>query len=347
MTNIFYFDNINEIGGVESFFYYLVKANKDKDITIYYDTADDKQLKRLKEYVRVKKYKGEIIECEKAYFNYNPKIINNVKAKEYIMILHTNYINNKPHTHSKITKYIAVSKSVADSFYKHTGIKAKVIYNPIKLDKPKKVLKLVSATRLAKEKQKENYIKFGEKLNREGIPYIWLIFTNDKEAIKNPNIIYMKPTLDIINYIANADYLVQLTEEDREGYSYTINESLCLGTPIISTKQIIYEEMGINDEYGFIIDINNIPANEIYNKKFNFKYTPPMSKWSEELGESKNTYQEEKNKIYLVKANNTCRNGNIYDTERNVFIKPNEEWEISGARLEEISHRVEVIKCIN
>lgn len=347
MTNIFYFDNINEIGGVESFFYYLAKTNKDKDITIYYNTANDKQLKRLKEYVRVKKYKGEIIECEKAYFNYNTKIIDNVKAKEYIMILHTNYSNKKPHIHSKINRYIAVSKEVANTFYKHTGIKADVIYNPISIDKPKKVLKLISATRMAGEKGKNNYIKFIKALEKENIPYLWLIFTNDKEPIKNDNVIYMKPRLDITSYIKESDYLVQLSDENCEGYSYTINESLSVGTPIISTKQQIYEEMGINEEYGFIIDINNIPIKEIYDKKFKFKYTPPISNWNEELGENESTYLKEKEKRYLVKANNSCKLGNVFDIERQVYIKPNEEWEIDGVRLEEIKHRVEVIKCIN
>ena len=36
MKNIFYFYNINSIGGVESMFYYLAKKYCDKDIIILY-----------------------------------------------------------------------------------------------------------------------------------------------------------------------------------------------------------------------------------------------------------------------------------------------------------------------
>lgn len=61
-------------------------------------------------------------------------------------------------------------------------------------------------------------------LDRENIPYIWYIFTDSGAVINNPNIIYMQPRLDIIDYIANADYLVQLS--DCEAYCYSVVESL-------------------------------------------------------------------------------------------------------------------------
>ena len=51
MKNIFYFRNISEIGGIETFLYYLSKEYNDYDITIFYNNADKKQLERLKEHV--------------------------------------------------------------------------------------------------------------------------------------------------------------------------------------------------------------------------------------------------------------------------------------------------------
>lgn len=78
-------------------------------------------------------------------------------------------------------------------------------------------------------------------LNESEIPYIWTIFTDDTNKIDNPNIIYMKPRLDISNYIANADYLVQLS--DTEGYCYSVIESLCLGTPVIITDMPVMKEL--------------------------------------------------------------------------------------------------------
>jgi glycosyltransferase involved in cell wall biosynthesis len=43
----------------------------------------------------------------------------------------------------------------------------------------------------------------------------------------------MTPRLDIRDYIADADYLVQLS--DTEAWSYSVLESLSLGTPVITT----------------------------------------------------------------------------------------------------------------
>ena len=70
MKNIFYFRYINAIGGIETFFYYLAKKYQDWNITIYYLDGDPKQINRLKQYVRVRKYEGEVIECDKAFLPY-------------------------------------------------------------------------------------------------------------------------------------------------------------------------------------------------------------------------------------------------------------------------------------
>ncbi len=58
-------------------------------------------------------------------------------------------------------------------------------------------------------------IKLANALDRNGIDYIWYIFTNDTNAINNPNIIYMKPRLDVRFWIKRADYLVQLSDTER------------------------------------------------------------------------------------------------------------------------------------
>ena len=40
-------------------------------------------------------------------------------------------------------------------------------------------------------------------LDEANIKYLWLIFTNDIKAIDNPNIVYMKPRLDIRPVLAS------------------------------------------------------------------------------------------------------------------------------------------------
>lgn len=87
-ANIFYFRHINVIGGIETFFYQIAKKYGIYDITIFYNTGDINQINRLKKFVRVIQYKGQQIECEKAFFNFNLDIIDNVQADEYLQILH-------------------------------------------------------------------------------------------------------------------------------------------------------------------------------------------------------------------------------------------------------------------
>ena len=46
-TNLYYFHSILEIGGIETFFYYLAKKYKDWDLTIVYKEGNAKQLERF------------------------------------------------------------------------------------------------------------------------------------------------------------------------------------------------------------------------------------------------------------------------------------------------------------
>lgn len=302
MKNIFYFRVLNSIGGIETFFYYLAKKYKDWDITVYYSTGDARQVRRLRKYVRVKRYQGEHIKCDKAFFNFNLDIIDNVEAKEYIQIAHGDYkaMGITPNTHPKLTKYLGVSKQVCKTYKEVTGYDTELVYNPIEIDKPKKVLNLISATRLTDEKGKPRMEKLGRMLDEAGIPYIWTIFTDDTDAILNKNIAYMRPRLDIINYIANADYLVQLS--DNEGYCYSVVEALTVGTPVIVTDCPVFRELGVNKDNGFILDfdMSNVHIDKIYKGLPEFKYKPKEDNWDKILAKGKSTYKEEEKQDNIV-----------------------------------------------
>lgn len=61
-------------------------------------------------------------------------------------------------------------------------------------------------------------IKLAEELDKANVNYIWLVFTNDTNAIPNENVIYMKPKLNIRPYIASIKgkgYGVQLSDCER------------------------------------------------------------------------------------------------------------------------------------
>lgn len=336
--NVFYFADINSIGGVETMFWNLArKYGPTHDMLILYRTADEKQLERLKKYVRVKKYYGQHIKCEKAFFNFDTSPIDTIEADEYSVILHSDYHARKiyPPTHKKITKYIGVSNHVSKTANDISGLDVETCYNPIVMDKPRKVLHLVSATRLTVEKGKNRMKILADALNQAGIPFIWTVFTNDLVPIDSPNVVYMKPCLTVTDYIADADYLVQLS--DTEGYSYTILEALCLGTPIITTPCPVYKEMGLTAENSFIIpfDMSEIPVKAIYKGlKKGFKYTAPDDRWDELLAKGKSNYDE------IMSVPVKIRITRIYhDLLLNRVVEPGELLTVTRERAELLIER--------
>lgn len=305
MKNIFYFQHINAIGGIETFFYNLAQKYSKWDITIYYRTGDINQINRLAKLVRVKQYQdGEIIECDKAFFNFNLDIINNVKAKEYIQIAHGDYkaMGIQPNISDKITKYLGVSEQVCRTYEEITGYKTQLVYNPIVVDKPKRVLHLLSATRLTKEKGRERIEKMIRALDDAKIPWEWHIYTDDTDKILHDNVVYRRPSYNIIDYIADADYLVQLS--DNEGYCYSVVEALTVGTPVIVTECPVFYELGVETgKNGFVLpfSMQNIPVMEIYESDLKFEYTPKKDTWNKHLARGKSTYTKEQETIVRVK----------------------------------------------
>ena len=239
-NNIFYISNFNSIGGVETYIFELARKYQDYNITVIYKTGDAEQIKRLKQYVRVKKYNGEKIKCKKAFFNYETDIIDDIEADEYIQLIHAMFKTQgiRPRINPKITKYLCVSKSAGDEWEELTGFKCEHCRNPLEIseEESKPVLYLISATRLTPEKGKKRMITLAKELDKAGVNFLWFIFTNDKEAIKNPNILYLKPRLDIRPFIASIKgkgYGVQLS--DCEGDCYFTRECEALGVPLLVT----------------------------------------------------------------------------------------------------------------
>ena len=339
--NIYYFSVISEIGGIETFFYQLAKKYSDRNLTIIYREANEKQLKRLRKYVQCIPYCGQKIKCKKAFFNFNTDIINDVEAEEYILVIHGDYktmieqgqIDAAP-GHEKIDKYVGVSKIACEAFTKVTGKPCKLCYNPIEIEEPKQVLNLISATRLTREKGKQRMELFAKALDDAGIPYLWTVFTNDTNAINNPNIIFMKPRLDISNYIASADYLVQLS--DNEGYCYSVVEALGLGTPVIVTPCPVFNEIGVVDKKnGYILpfDMKDFSVEDIYMNIPKFYYLPFRDKWGELLTNSKSDYQNKKDKKFKVQATGAYRQLNLQDAELRRIPEVGETWEVDYYRL--------------
>ena len=332
--NVLYFDCFNEIGGVESWMYYLSRLYKNFVVFYRSEESDMKQIDRLSERVAVHRWKGERIKCKRIFLNYHPSIIDAVDAEEYIGVVHRTYkgTGDRPNVHHKITKWIGVSKEACQDFEELTGKKCELMYNPIVLDPPKKVLRLISATRLTNEKGRAEMEKLGRCLNNAGIPYIWLIFTDDWNRIDNENIIYMNPKLDITNYIADSDYLVQLSE--RESFCYSVVEALKLGVPCIVRDLPIWKEIGLKDgENGFIFDfyMQDIDVNKIYKGLGKFKYEEPKSDWGKYL---KDESDYDPNRMVKVRARSTYD-----DVALGRRVIKGEEFEVTEKRKNYLTDR--------
>lgn len=345
-TNLFYYKDINSIGGVESFFWNLAqKYGSTHDITIMYQTGDPEQIKRLSKLVRVKKYRdGERVRCKRCFITFNVSMLDNIEAEEYYQLLHGDYrsIGVCPDSHPKIQEWVAVSKVVRDSYSDITGKVADVCYNPFLPVKPRKVLRLISATRLTPDKGYKRMEQLAAALEGKGIPFVWDVYSDQRKSFVSKNIAVRDPRLDIIDFIAEADYFVQLS--DAEGYCYSVVESLSVGTPVIVTDFKVAREIGVQDRVnGFILpfDMSDIPTDDIYKGLKRFKYAAPADKWDELLLPVPPDYEEQINVPVRVR----CKR-QFYDLERDKLTDPGEEWVVRTGRYE-VLYDIGVVEMVS
>ena len=337
MTNVFFFDQINSIGGIETFFYHLGKKyGKDYDITLFYRKGDFEKISQLSKHIRLRRYRdGEKIRCKRFFATFNASILDYVEADEYYQILHGDYAAMRvfPQDHPKIIGRISVSETVRDSYKNAKKIDSIVSYNPYIAEKPRKVLNLVSATRLTKEKGWERMLTLADALDKANVPFVWTVYTDSpNRACDNKSIALLRPTQNVIDFIANADYYVQLS--DCEGYCYSIVEALSVCTPVIVTDIPVAKEIGvINGENGFIVpmDMSNIPVESICKGLKKFKYAPPEDKWGELLCPGSSTYEEEKKQSVEVRCKRI-----YYDLEFERTMDFGEAWRCPRLRAEKL-----------
>ena len=353
MENIFYFKRISAIGGTEQFLYEIAKKYHKYDITVFFDDADPKQIKRLRKLVRcVKHQKGQKVVCNKAFFNFNIDMIDDVEANDYYFVSHAIYQElgyKPPIDHPKLNHFISVSQYATDKLDEYgriigREIKTERCYNPLTLEPVKKVIKLISATRLEdRTKGGERTFKLIEALDRYCLEhdrqYLWLIFTNSiGKKIQSPNVVLMQGRVDIRPYIADSDYLVQLSN-NMETYCYSINEALGYGTPIVSTPLTVLNEFPITEDMMITCDweMENIDevVRQIFERKTKkFKYIPPEDRWDEILGHAPSTHDPSK-KI-RVRATAEYQDKHIYDKELCTYPPKDYEWDVDIERYDEL-----------
>ena len=339
MKIAFYIPFFNNIGGVESWIYYIGKLyGKNRDITVYYIDGDEKQIDRLLPIFKVKKFYNQEINCDVVIFAYttSDKEIECFKAKkERIQFIHACYSVAYGIKEFKknplINRYIAVSQTAADDMYRISGFMPEVIHNPIYFDKPKKVLRLISATRIAEDKGSiwEKMKMFANMLIEKDIPFIWLVFTNNIKIKPNiRGIVFMPCELKITDYIADSDYLVQFSKTEADCLS--VKESLCVGTPVLVTNFASAIENGVVDGkngYIFNMDMTNIDVEKIYNNipKFEYKVNNSEKEWNKLLGKSCKPKKDKKVEVM-------CKVEKFWDIEYKCDRKRGEKWTVDEDR---------------
>ena len=295
LKNVIYFPSYHCVGGVETYSYEMaLKFGKDFDIPVVYKQGDKGQIQRLREVCRVVKFKdGDKIICDVFIFGWGWDIIDSVEAKEYVQTYHADFKARgiDPCLDPRVTKRYGVAENTTIGIREHFPIEVETMYNPYTPKKPRKVLNLVSATRLSNEKGYDRMLKLAEALDKANIPFLWTVFTDMPRTVPNKSMVCLPHRLDVLDFIANADYLVQLS--DTEGYSYSIVEALSVGTPVICTALPVAEEQGVvNGKTGFILpfDMSEIPVEDIYKGVKKFKVTPRESHYEQILSPGEPEY---------------------------------------------------------
>lgn len=277
MRIIIYSKVIRKVSGVQTFeLAFLQEFSKWAKITIVYDVGDESKLREFAKYADIVKNQRQEIECDICIFSSIAHENHRIKANRYIQVCHMDFYAWRVRYHPKPeVEHVAVSETVRESLKVNYGLESTVISNLLPKMDIKKVLRLMTATRIDQGKGIERVIQLIEKLKANGRPFIYQIFgegtttyTNMiKDKVKNiPEVHFVGGKNDIQSYILGNHYLVQLS--DSEGFCYSVHESLQAGVPVIVTNWTGVEETVHDGVNGHILnmDLSNLDVNKLYDQ---------------------------------------------------------------------------------
>lgn len=285
---ILYINQLNIIGGIETFIYYFARLMNHKDIALVVYNLDESLKRKYERYMKVYEYTTrDKYSCDTLILlRILDKTPANIECNQSVQMVHACRTNPAWHIRQTSDFIVNVSEASKKSF----GNEAKdgiVIHNPIITDNPRAMI-LVSATRIPapdKGMNEERMRKLANMLNEAQIPFLWFNFSDG--SIPNPprGMINVGRDEDIRPYIASATYLVQLS--DSEAWSYSILEALTQNVPVIVTDFPSAHEMGIKDgANGYILPFDmNFDVNRLKKvPKFTYLYdNEPIKKQWEKI----------------------------------------------------------------
>ena len=331
---ILYTSYLHTIGGIETFVYNFVAIlGSTYDITVMSPQLPAETIVKLSRKVRV--VRPQPMDCDTLIMlrimDEKPQA---VTYKKLIRVCHA----CKVRPEWKITQDYDYLVNVSEASKKSFGDEAKdgvVIHNMLKVN-AKKSLFLVSATRLpAKDKgaNAERMLTLANMLEKSGIPYIWLNFSDGKLQNAPKGFVNVGRTDEMQSFIAKADYLVQLS--DAEGFCYSVAEALANKVPVIVTPFEAAVELGVvGGVNGYIVPFDmNFDVKQLLDvPEFDYEYdnTDSIKKWKKLLGaKSRKKYKSPKMKI--IKITRTYK-----DMQLNRMVHAGEYLTVTPDRASEI-----------
>ena len=329
-------DSVNMVGGITTFIYNFCKnMNKYYDIVFLHDKVEPEKLKLIRTVARCIKTNPQLtIACDILMIQrLNDIVPSNVVAKRTVQMVHCLKLPQYK-IRQDVTHKITVSQAAKDS-WGEPAQDAIVINNIADLD-IKKSLMLISATRVDsfdKGNIGGKMKTLANKLNDKGIPFVWLLFAPKPINDLPKNMYYMQPIPNVGDFIAKADYLVQLSDES---FSYTVLEALTRGTAVLVKDFAALKELGFKDgQMGYILpDDMDFDVTELLNvPKFTYKYDNDkvISQWRELIGDVKRSAD-----FYEGEVKVRCTYPRFTDMRLGKDVLLGEEYMVSRQRADEL-----------
>lgn len=354
MRIILYQANQTRCGGVEQFNYtFCQRLSKYYDITFLCDAGDPEQLARIAKYVPVVVFDDQYFETDICIFSsaWGKRPVKNIEAKRYIQMVHADFRGLEKFWAFKydkleeVTEHLGGGQVISETFKERFGWDCGVVHymldNTVKVQP---VLHLITTSRIGKEKGFERMVKMARILKEKGKKFTWDVWGDGhdegyvnrikRQLEKVPEVSFHGYGTDLYSYVADSDYLVQLS--DTEGYAFSIHEALSMNTPVIATDFPNAREQITDGKNGYIVDfeLENFDdrfIEKLYNKipTFEFKEIGTEEEWIKVLGKpdgkTKKTIIKQPPKT-MVKCIKTYQDillqkrvlkGEIYEVSRN------------------------------
>jgi len=246
---------------------FVANMRMDYNITILCQTFDNGILEDLMQFAKCDIYdKDRQYDCDIYLHNYQDNDFKgNIHARDRFMLLHCDYAEiGHLKTLQTDYKYIAVSETSAKGMREKFGIDCVAIEPFLNTYSPKRVYKFVSATRIHRTKGWDRMMQLCKLLTERGIRFQWLLFTDGRCPV-TPYTGFLnmgvQPNEVVLDYMSDADYVVQLS--DHEGFCYSVHEALSVGTPVLVSDIPVFDCIDETRGYRLPLDMTNIDLDKI------------------------------------------------------------------------------------